>query len=193
MRDAISSIFLLSIFLVSRLVGREASFSLSDFDYLFYALSGYLVISLVARGVVTYRSLTLALDDVTYWQDVTRNHMSSQEFSSHVESRTKGYKSLFCISIVIVSVIYIFLAVGVSLIPHVFDKNLEGNVELKTLNQSEVLVDSELKEDLARPEVNASVDAAAAEQVTHDVAGSVEQVAEPLENSKENKNQIAGE
>ena len=120
LKDALSSIFILSIGLLSRLAGRDGFLESDLFGLLSKGLAVYLVIGVVVRVTIGYQGLSLALNDLMYWKIVTRNHMSHKEFKEHVESRTKPYKRLYCRSVVGVVAVHLVLALFVWNMPSVF-------------------------------------------------------------------------
>lgn len=120
LKDALSSIFILSIGLLSRLAGKANFLESSLFGLLSKGLAIYLVVGVAVRIAIGFQGLRLALIDILYWKNVTRNHMSKKEFKEHVDGRTKPYKKLYCWSVYGVLVIHLFLAIFVWNMPLLF-------------------------------------------------------------------------
>ncbi|WP_067867157.1 hypothetical protein [Neptuniibacter marinus] len=123
LKDALSSIFLLSIGLLSRLAGRDSFLESELFAALAKGLAAYLVISVVIRVAVGYQGLRLSWNDLLYWKNVTRNHMSADEFNEHVEARTDPYKRLYRFSVMGVFVVHLVLACFAWNLPAVLANN----------------------------------------------------------------------
>lgn len=128
LKDALSSIFVLAIGLFSRLIGRDGVFESFSVKWLFYGLGLYLIMSASVRIYIGLKGLNLSLEDLKYWKDALRNHMSESEFSKIVYERTKEYKKLYNRSAFGVGVIYIVLSVAMFCVPTVLaaeDKPVE--------------------------------------------------------------------
>lgn len=117
LKDALSAIFVIAISLFSRFIGKSITDSDIQLNVLFYGLAIYLIISVGVRVYLSSVSLSMSLKDLEYWKDTARNHMSSEEFKSHILARTSGYKTLFKYSCIAVVVIYLLLALFVYFIP----------------------------------------------------------------------------
>lgn len=142
LRDALSSIFILTIMLFSRLIGKENIFDKEQISWLFYGLAIYLILSVTTRIIVGKKSLKLSLDDISYWQNTTRNHMSDTEFKRHIDSRTEPYKKHYSRSTFGILIIYAILAILVSLAPSFLSKK-EPEANQTTKNK---IIQSETQE-----------------------------------------------
>lgn len=120
LKDALSSIFLLSIGLLSRLAGREGFLESQLFAVLSKGLACYLLIGVIVRVAIGYQGLSLSFNDLMYWKDVTRNHMSKNEFQEHVTVRTRPYKLLYHQSAIGVFIVHLLLALFVWNLPDLF-------------------------------------------------------------------------
>ena len=120
LRDALSSIFLLSVGLFSKFVGNAELLDERFTGWLFKGLCAYLVVSIVVRTSIGWKGLTLSLQDLKYWKNVTRNHMSRDEFDNHIHERTQPYKKLYIVSASVVALIYAALVVFVLYMPTLF-------------------------------------------------------------------------
>ena len=117
LKDALSAIFVIAISLFSRFIGKSITDSDIQLNVLFYGLAIYLLISVGVRVYLSSVSLSMSLKDLEYWKDTARNHMSSEEFKTHISARTSGYKTLFKYSCIAVVAIYLLLAAFVFSIP----------------------------------------------------------------------------
>ena len=129
-RDALSSIFFVTLMLFPRLIGSKDILQGGLGIWLFYSLAVYLLVSVFIRIYIGLNSLKLSLRDIYYWQDTTRNHMSKSEFRKHVCSRTKPYQEHYCYNAMWIVSIYIVLAVLLFLAPEA----LKDNIGLETLD-----------------------------------------------------------
>lgn len=120
LKDVLSSIFILSIGLLSRLAGKDEFLQSDLFGLLSKGLAIYLVVGVIIRVAIGHEGLKLALNDLMYWKNVTRNHMSEKEFKEHVDGRTRPYKRLYCLSVLGVVVIHLILALFVLSMPSAF-------------------------------------------------------------------------
>lgn len=120
LKDVLSSIFILSIGLLSRLAGKDEFLQSDLFGLLSKGLAVYLVAGVIIRVAIGHQGLSLALNDLMYWKNVTRNHMSEKEFKGHVQGRTQPYKRLYCWSVLGVVVIHLILALFVLSMPSAF-------------------------------------------------------------------------
>ena len=118
LRDALSSIFLLSIGLFSKFIGNTDLLDERFMGWLFKGLCVYLIVSIAVRAVVGWKGLALSLQDLKYWKNVTRNHMSCDEFDSHINKRTKPYRRLYIYSAFAVTLIYFALVALVAFVLH---------------------------------------------------------------------------
>lgn len=127
--DALTTIFILSIGLLSKLIGGELKLDSPIVQLLFTGLAIYLIFSFVIRVVFSYFKMKFAVDDLSYWSGATRNHMSQRELSSHIVSRSKKYKNMYYISIALVALIYVCLAGFVYKLPEMAKQlnELESN------------------------------------------------------------------
>jgi uncharacterized protein YjgD (DUF1641 family) len=140
LKDALSSIFILTIMLFSRLIGKDDIFEQNQVSWLFYGLAAYLMISVITRIFVSKKGLKLSLEDLNYWQDTTRNHMSENEFKSHVDSRTKPYQSHYCQSALGIFSIYVVLALFVCWLPSLISKQkaVESTTSVEAMQSEQV-------------------------------------------------------
>lgn len=109
LKDGLSSVFVIGITVLSRIIGQNNFLKSTQCHYLFKGLAVYLVISLFVRLTTNNTRLSLALKDIEYWKDTTRNHMSTNEVEQHISSRTEPYKKFYKTWAMITVVIYIVL------------------------------------------------------------------------------------
>ena len=136
LKDALSAIFVIAISLFSRFIGKSITNNEIQLNVLFYGLSIYLIISVAVRVYLSSVGLSMSLKDIQYWKDTSRNHISAEEFQSHISSRTEGYKDLFKYSCIVVCLIYLLLAVFVAYIPHMTTFDIDGTSQL-SINKNE--------------------------------------------------------
>lgn len=135
-KDVLSSIFLLSVGLLSRLAGKDEFLQSDLFGLISKGLAIYLVVGMIIRVFIGYQGLRLALNDLLYWKNITRNHMSEMEFKTHVNDRAKPYKKFYCLSVLLVFFIHIILALFIWSMPSFFDSNNDGLLEKLKLLKS---------------------------------------------------------
>lgn len=143
LKDALSSIFILAIALFSRLIGNSSVLESTQIHWLFNGLAVYLLISVSVRIYLGKASLKLALRDLTYWKNASRNHMSESEFKNHIELRTKEYKCFYNKNAILVSIVYVMLSIFVVCLPNLIssDKSpkaqIEKEIDIKDKTQNE--------------------------------------------------------
>lgn len=110
LKDGMSSVFVIAIGVLSRIVGQNDFLQSIQCHYLFRGLAIYLIISISVRLASNYSRLTLALNDIEYWKYTTRNHMSKDEVKQHIDSRTSPYKKYHDRWAIVTGLVYIFLS-----------------------------------------------------------------------------------
>jgi len=128
LRDAISSVFILSIILFSRLVGTT-SIQTDGIKFLFWGLACYLALSLTVRLVYSCQSLKMTKDDLVHWRDAVRNHMSREELEGHVNGRCRRYEKMYLQASLTVTFIYIALISIVVFMPKFLMSNDHDSIE----------------------------------------------------------------
>ena len=98
-------------------IGNTALLDERFMGWLFKGLCVYLIVSIAVRVVVGWKGLALSLKDLKYWKHVTIHHMSSDEFDSHINKRTKPYRRLYIYSAFAVTLIYFALVAFVLYMP----------------------------------------------------------------------------
>ncbi|MBD3667121.1 MAG: hypothetical protein HUJ16_04135 [Kangiella sp.] len=117
-KDVLSTIFIFTIGIVSKLLGNEDLINSNTIKYLFYATASYLIISITLKIIISTVRLSLSLNDIKYWKTTTRNHMSKKAFDEHIKSRTRPYKWFYWVTVIVVFVVYLILAILVKDIPN---------------------------------------------------------------------------
>ncbi|MEZ8253545.1 collagen-like protein [Vibrio splendidus] len=130
LKDALSAIFLLSIMLFSRLIGKEELLNGENIHWLFKFLAIYLFIAPIVRIGVEWISLDLNKKDLFAWKDTTRNHLSHKELQSLVESRVKVHRCFYIKGAIIVIIISSLLAIFAWNIPNLMSNPDETNKAL---------------------------------------------------------------
>lgn len=109
LRDALATILLVGVGLVARLTRSSENLDQPAVHYLFYALSAYLLTSILLQGWTHYNDLRLSNNEFKYWTDVTRNHMSQLDVKKAIDSQVKPRTCYFYIQLFIVVILYIAL------------------------------------------------------------------------------------
>ena len=117
LKDGLSSVFVIAIGVISRIVGNYDFLKSNQCSYLFKGLALYLFLSIVGRLAINHTSLSLAMEDIEYWKDTTRNHMSADEVEQHISSRTGPYKKFYYCWAWITGLIYFLLVLLVWHLP----------------------------------------------------------------------------
>jgi hypothetical protein len=162
-KDALSAIFFLAIMLFSRLIGKEELLDSENVHWLFKILAGYLLVSPLIRIYFERQSLILALSDLSHWKDTTRNHISHNDVSDLIDSRTSPYKCLYRKAMLLVILSSIALSIFAWNIPSIL--NHDGVLEEQS--KSEVTPSSELPATNLNLLKGASEDKHAESEVNH--------------------------
>lgn len=146
LKDALSTVFFLAIMLFSRLIGKEELLDSENVHWLFKVLSVYLVFSPWIRIYFERQSLILGLRDLFYWKDTTRNHISHNDVSNLIDSRTKPYKCLYRKAVLFVILSSMALAIFTWNIPSIL--NYDPELEVKVLTEKPNRVHPSTKQQL---------------------------------------------
>lgn len=109
LRDALATILIVGVGLVARLTRSSENLDQPAIHYLFYALSAYLLISILLQGWTHFHDLRLSNKEFNYWTGVTRNHMSQLDVTNAINNQVKPRTCFFYIQLGIVVVLYIAL------------------------------------------------------------------------------------
>lgn len=94
-RDSLSVVFSVFAVLFSKFFLNEDGVPPQIFDWVFYLLACYLLISGAFRIWISVKANELLEKNIVHWKVATRNHMSSTEFDKHYRKVVRPYKKFF--------------------------------------------------------------------------------------------------
>lgn len=113
LKDILSFAFILTVGVVSKkLIDENLLFS-QEATIFFRGFSVYLLCSFVLRLWHFWVAVSQTEKLVTYWKNIVRNHMSSEELKDFISNGLDGVKKQFKKIIIIVSILY-FVMIGCS-------------------------------------------------------------------------------
>jgi hypothetical protein len=139
LKDGLSSVFVIAIGVVSKFIGQGDILISLQGQFLFKGLAVYLLASILIRLITNHTRLFLSENDIAYWKNTTRNHMSESEVKKHIESRIKPYKWFNRIVSGLTLVIYLILCFFVWNLPDFMNGNFVVFDQVKLFIDSVIL------------------------------------------------------
>ncbi len=135
LKDALSAIFVLSIMLFSRLIGKEELLNGDNIHWLFKFLAIYLIVAPIVRIGFEWFSLGLNKKDLLAWKDTTRNHLSHRELKDIINSRVVKHRRFYIKGASTVIILSLMLSIFAWNLPNIMSSptKASGNITHKDL------------------------------------------------------------